>query len=237
MEPKKHKRKIKRYIIITSDATNHVDRQIRIYPVVGVIIGLLFCGLIAAGALYVAENDLFQSMMTRNQEQQAIAMQDLEEKNRALEDEVKNLSSNVTALSETLQQKIESETNLQAQLTEFSLPTDFPLNRAASISEAAEGDPMCLFAASEGSFVIASAMGTVTAVEDDAEYGHSITIDHGNGYVTIYKNKGDAQVKVGDEVMKGMTLYIVGEENTTLGYQMIFEGNYINPMEMLAISG
>lgn len=237
MEPKKHKRKIKRYIIFTSDATNHADRQIRIYPSVVVLLGIVLCMLVGAGVFYVAENDLFQNLAAKNQEEQAMALQDLEEKNKALEEEVKNLSSNVTALSETLQQKIDSETKLQAQLTEYSLPTDFPLNRAASITEVTEGNPMCIFSASEGSFVIAAAKGTVTAVEDDAEYGHSITIDHGNGYVTVYKNKGDAQVKVGDEVLKGMTLYIVGSENTSLGYQMILGGNYINPMEMLAISG
>lgn len=237
MEPKKHKRKIKRYIILTSDATNNVDRQIRLYPSAILILILLFCGVVAAGILYVAENDLFQSMAAQNQQRQTLMLQDLEEKNKALEEEVKNLSSNVIVLSETLQQKVDSETKLQAELTELSLPTDFPLNRAASITESTEGNPMCIFAASEGSFVIAAAKGTVIAVEDDAEYGHSITIDHGNGYVTVYKNKGDVQVKVGDEIMKGMTLYIVGEENTSLGYQMMLEETYINPMEMLAISG
>lgn len=237
MEPKKHKRKIKRYIILTSNAANRADRQIRIYPSVCLILALLLFGLFAAAGLYVAQNDLFQNIAARNQEQQALAMQDLEEKNKALEEEVKNLTSNVTVLSETLQQKIQAETQLQAQLNEFSLPTDFPLNRAASITEVTEGSPICIFSAAEGSFVIAAAMGTVTAVEEDAEYGHSITVDHGNGYITIYKNKGETQVKTGDQVLKGMTLYIVGSENTSLGYQMIFEGNYINPMEMLAISG
>ncbi len=237
MEPKKHKRKIKRYVILTSDATDNVDKQIRIYPAVCWALVLLFCGLVAAGGIFAAEYGSFLDGQAGSREQQAMVMQDLEEKNQALEEEVKNLSSNVDALSETLQQKIQSETQLQAQLTELSLPTDFPLNRAASITEVTEGNPMCIFTASEGSFVIVSAMGNVTAVEDDGEYGHSITIDHGNGYVTIYKNKGEVQVKVGDEVMKGMTLYIVGSENTTLGYQMIYQGNYINPMEMLAISG
>lgn len=237
MEPKKHKRKIKRYLILTSNATNSSGRQIRVYPSVCLFLLLLLCGLTAAGVLYAAKKDVFDSMFAGQKEKQAAQLKDLEEKNQALEEEVKNLSSNVSALSETLQQKMDSEAKLQAQITEISLPTDFPLNRAASITEVTEGNPMCIFSASQGSFVTAAAMGTVVSVEDDAEYGHSVVIDHGNGYVTIYKNKGDVQVKAGDEIMKGMTLYIVGEENTSLGYQMMLEGNYINPMEMLAISG
>lgn len=237
IEPKKHKRKIKRYLIYTSDATEHVDRQIRIYPSVCTGVGILFLCVIIIAFLAISQNGLFLNISLPNQKEQKIQIQDLEEKNKALEEEVKNLSSNVLALSETLQQKIDSETKLQAELTDLSLPTDFPLNRAASITESTEGDPMCIFAASEGSFVIAAATGTVIAVEDNEEYGHSISIDHGNGYVTIYKNKGEAQVKVGDEVLKGMTLYIVSEENTSLGYQMLFQGNYINPMEMLSIRG
>ena len=32
--------------------------------------------------------------------------------------------------------------------------------------------------------VVATAAGTVTAVNDDGDYGHNIWVDHGNGYVT-----------------------------------------------------
>ena len=117
------------------------------------------------------------------------------------------------------------------------LPTEFPLTGSASMQEAAEGDPMCVFTASSGTMVVATANGTVTAVNDDGEYGHNVWIDHGNGYVTIYRNKGDAIVKQGDGVVQGTTLFLIGEDNTTLGYQMMKDGAYINPMDMLAISG
>ena len=62
-------------------------------------------------------------------------------------------------------------------------------------------------------------------------------MDHGNGYVTIYRNQGDAMVKQGDSVVQGTTLFMIGEDNTKLGYQMLKDGTYINPMDMLAISG
>jgi len=88
-----------------------------------------------------------------------------------------------------------------------------------------------------GVTVVATASGTVSAVNDDGEYGHSVWVDHGNGYITIYRNQGEVIVKQGDTVAQGTTIYMIGEENTKLGYQMLKDGNYISPMDMLSISG
>ena len=85
--------------------------------------------------------------------------------------------------------------------------------------------------------VVATAGGTVTAVNDDSEYGHNIWVDHGNGYVTIYRNSGEVKVKQGEAVTQGTTLFLITGENSKLGYQMLKDGVYIDPMEMLNISG
>ena len=53
----------------------------------------------------------------------------------------------------------------------------------------------------------------------------------------IYRNKGDATVAAGDSVVQGTTLFVIGEDNADLGYQMQKDGSYINPIDMLAISG
>ena len=105
------------------------------------------------------------------------------------------------------------------------------------MEEASEGEPMCIFTAAGGAMVVATAAGTVTAVNDDSEYGHNIWVDHGNGYVTVYRNSGEIKVKQGETVTQGTTLFLVGEENNRLCYQMLKDGVYIDPMEMLAISG
>ena len=96
---------------------------------------------------------------------------------------------------------------------------------------------MCVFTAASGTMAVATANGTVIAVNDDAEYGHNIWVDHGNGYITIYRNQGDAMVKQGETVKQGATLFLIGEENNKLGYQMMRDNEYIDPMEMLTISG
>lgn len=72
-----------------------------------------------------------------------------------------------------------------------------------------------------------AASGTVIAINDDEIYGHSVWVDHGNGYVTIYRNKGDTTVNVEDSVVQGTTLFVIGEDNADLGYQMQKDGSYI----------
>lgn len=101
----------------------------------------------------------------------------------------------------------------------------------------AEDQPICIFTAAEGATAVAAGNGTVAEVLEDPEYGHRIVIDHGNGYQSIYLNQGDPKVKEGDSISRGVTLYVIGSENTTLGYQITKDGSYINPMEIIAISG
>ncbi len=89
----------------------------------------------------------------------------------------------------------------------------------------------------EGNSVIASADGTIISITTDASYLHSIKIDHGNGYVSIYRNDGEAMVKEGDEVVRGAILYVIGEDNTELGYQVTYDEKYMDPMELINIDG
>lgn len=97
--------------------------------------------------------------------------------------------------------------------------------------------PICLFTAQVGSMVVSAGSGVVISVKDDSNFGHSVAIDHGNGYITIYRNAGDVLVKEGDEISAGATIYYINPENIKLGYQMMLADEYINPMDMLAING
>ena len=67
-------------------------------------------------------------------------------------------------------------------------------------------DPILVFKAEEGSTIISAGSGTVASVTGDIKYGTCVTIDHGNGYISIYRNEGDSLVHEGDEVVRGATL-------------------------------
>lgn len=237
MHKKKHKRKVNRIVIITSDAVDAKERQFKVHPWTGNLLMLICCILAGAVIGYaVYEGDIWATVEdTIAQKEADLAM--LEEENSQLLLQIDTLTDKITVLSETVNQKAQDAQQFEAALAEQSMPTGFPLTGSASMEEVTEGEPICIFTAEKDITAVSAGNGTVTAVEDDEAYGHKITVDHGNGYVTIYRNKGDAKVKAGDSVVKGTTLYIIGEDNTQLGYQMMKDGAYINPMDMLSISG
>jgi len=244
MHCKKHKRKTNHVVIVTSDAVDGDIKQFKIKPWMRQVFISVLCIVVGALVGYgMFEAQLWDVAVQQNSELREV-MKGLEEDKKVLEDEKKELQSQIDGLneeililSETVNQKVQSENELTATLEAQKLPTVFPLNGSASMQELTEGNPMCVFTASPGIMVVATGSGTVMAVNDDSEYGHNVWIDHGNGYVTIYRNKGDVIVKQGDEVVQGTTLFIIGENNTALGYQMMKDNTYISPMEMLAISG
>ena len=164
-----------------------------------------------------------------------------------LETENKELTDKVDALSETLNQKLQEEAaEAEAYAQEF-LPKDFPLTGSATVEESSitvqvDGEntqqrPIAIFTGTEGTTVVASGSGTVITIADDAEYGHVLGVDHGNGYVSMYYNSGDAQVNVGDTVTIGTVLFAIGADNTRLGFQITQDGVYIDPMTMVEIYG
>ena len=96
---------------------------------------------------------------------------------------------------------------------------------------------MLIFTASNGTNVITTGTGTVVSVDVDVDYGCRIVIDHGNGYQSIYRNNGKALVKNGETLGKGYILFLVGEDNQELGYQIMQNDEYIDPMLLIDING
>lgn len=244
MQSKKHKRKENHVIIVTSDAVDANVKQIRIKPWMMKCIIVVLCLVIGGMLGYIyyeqkiwkavsAKYEVLQEELKDNESQ----MVDLQAQVEARNTKIDELNNTIAVLSETVNMKTEKENELQAAIEQQSSPTEFPLNSSATMEEQAGEHPSCLFTASEGSMVVATANGTVTAVNEEAEYGYNVWIDHGNGYITIYRNQGEPMVQQGAEVSRGTTLFLIGEENTKFCYQMMRDGAYINPVEMLTING
>lgn len=237
MRKRKHRRKVSRIVIFTTDAVDARTRQLRIHPLLTGLLTLMVCcffGVLIGYVMY--EGQIWEA----DREKDALRVKELEglqADKASLEAEIENLNAKIEVLSAAVNEQSQTAGELQAQLDEQSLPTDYPLTGSAGIEEISEGDPMVIFSAAEGSTVIASAKGTVASVEESESGEKCVIVDHGNGYQSLYRNSGEAQVKAGDEVAKGTTLFLIGEENKQLIYQIKKEENYINPMEMLSING
>ena len=237
MRRRRHKRKVSRILLVTSDAVDAKVRQIKIRPWLNGFLTLLICVMLGAIIGYAVYEEQIWAFDRQKDEERENAIQALEEEKTALEAEISTLQAQIILLSDTVTAQDQTTGELQEALAQQSMPTGYPLTGTAGLQEIAEGEAIAIFTASDDIMVIAAAKGTVMAIEEDETYGNKIIVDHGNGYFSIYRNAGDVQVKVGDEVAQGTTLFLIGENNRQLGYQIMFEGEYINPMDMISTQG
>ena len=85
--------------------------------------------------------------------------------------------------------------------------------------------------------VKASAGGTIKSIKNDPRYGITVTIEHDNGYQSVYANLLTAEfVKEGEKVEQGQTIGTVGNTATFeiaddphLHFEILKNGEYVDP--------
>lgn len=143
-------------------------------------------------------------------------------------------------LSDTINGKVQQEQEREAQIAQTYIPTGFPLRGSASYNgddTELDGNPAAVFHASQGTSVVATANGTVASIAGDAATGYIVMIDHGNGYVTVYRNGSHPRVEQGDAVMKTTVLFDIEAGKEELGYQIIENETYIDPLSLMETYG
>lgn len=81
--------------------------------------------------------------------------------------------------------------------------------------------------------------GVVEEIDADALYGITITVNHGNGYKSVYKNLStDKMVRKGEPVKKGQVISGVGEtaifeaaEDSHIHFELMYNSKQVNPEE------
>lgn len=248
MESKKHKRKTSHVVIVTSDAVDANVKQFRIRPWVLWTAIVILSVVMGAGLGYIIYEDQIWSVANQRIDEHVAKEKELqlqlnqqkqeaEETQKLLQAEIDQLEKEKEILSDTVNIKDDEVKTAVGELEKLYNPTKLPLTGGATIEEITEGEPMCVFQATEGALVVATASGTVTDIFEDAENGFKVTIDHENGYVTVYQNTEAPKVKLGENVMQGMTIFVVDKSSLKLKYQVIKDENYINPMEIMEIEG
>lgn len=171
--------------------------------------------------------------------EQMAMVNNLTDENETLSVENNTLTAKVSVLSDTVSKKTATEDALTQEETENAIPKGFPLSSGTTTIDYSEmnGHPIAKLTASSGVNIISTGTGTVLSVEEDAEYGNRIIIDHGNGYKSIYRNKGEVLVKTGETLGKGYILFSVSSKNTDIGYQIMLNDEYVNPKDVIQIDG
>ena len=97
--------------------------------------------------------------------------------------------------------------------------------------------------AEAGAPVVAAAAGTVSAAYEDMLMGYSIEIDHGDGYITVYRNLDETLpegIQVGASVRAGQLIAAVGDsalieqaERPHLHFELMKDKAPIDPLTYL----
>ncbi len=233
----KSKRRFNYTIMIFTDSKEGRIRQLRIDP--GVVESLFIILLTAVVILCVVNSRRGDTIaeLEKEKQKQMEQIETLTEEKQNLELLHDELSGKVTILSDTINQKVEQEEAKEAEEAQAHMPVGFPMSSSASMQEADTEEPMVKLNGSEGTSIVASGAGTVLSITTGSTYLHCVQIDHGNGYVSIYRNDGEVMVKEGDELVRGSIIFVIGEENTELGYQITYDEKYMDPMDLLNIDG
>lgn len=254
--PRKHRRtRHYTFMIISTDSDRTTHKYHLGYAATQILAFSIFAILVAiicAGTFITVR---YHHLKTENKSLQAdmstisAEMSSISSENASLSSQNEELQATVDQVSKALNIMVEDEEANTAAATEAALPKGFPLSSQASYDvryddpstdskdNAKSGNYILVFKASNGSSVVSAGDGTVLTVTSDAKYGKCVTIDHGNGYVSIYRYSGSSLVKEGDTVSRGDALFLVSDKDTVLGYQIQYNDAYINPEDMIEISG
>lgn len=208
-----------------------MDKQ-KLLMAVGIGIGLLFL----AAVIYCYYLTAHVLEASNKIETLSMELEEITEERDLLANENEELKEKVSILSDTVNSKVKQE----VERAKAYIPTGFPLQGTATYNEEdtmLDNQPIAKFEAPQGTSVIATAQGTVSSIAGDATSGYIIMIDHGNGYFSVYRNGSKPKVEVGREVTTATVLYKIESGRETLGYQVIQDNSYIDPLSLMEIYG
>lgn len=237
---KKKKKKVKYSILFVPDVATAEVKRCAISLNASKVICYIVAGVVACGFVYcfyltnhaVVANTSISSL----QHQVEVLMGE----KQTLSAQNEKLHEQIGILSDTVNEKVQLEEQKADELAKQYLPTGFPLKGTASYSneeQIVEDKPAAFFIANAGTDVIATAMGKVSSITGNEDDGYAVMIDHGNGYVSIYRNASAPKVEVGQEVTVDTTIYVIEAGREKLGYQIIDNNNYIDPLDLMEIYG
>lgn len=93
--------------------------------------------------------------------------------------------------------------------------------------------------ANAGTPIVASRGGTVTMATYGSSAGYYVTINHGDGYSSIYMHMTNYIVSAGQKVNQGQTIGYVGKTGVATGnhlhFGIAYNGSYVNPCNYVGL--
>ena len=247
MKQQKHKRKETYSLIFASNIGNDSRQFCLSVATLHLIIVLmaLICvtfvwTIFRSGTHYQSETELRKKLASSEQTVKLLEKDkaDLSAQYAALEEE-NELFRRAETLRAELVEEADSKSSEEAP-RDTSVPSQYPCTAGGIVKEQyTEEHPYISFSAQPEDCIIAAGDGTVASVGADDTYPVIIEVDHGNGYRSRYMCQQEAAVSVqaGQQVQVRDTLVTVNGGETQLDYQVIYEEQTIDPLQILEAKG
>ncbi len=241
-KPKKTIKKTSRYtVLLIPDSTDGsktfeltFDHILRLF----VGIAAIMIVLISLVLSFVVKN-----YRLKNDDSDKKEIAKLNEQIEKLESEKADMYEQIVSLTDVVARKQETEQSFRQEQTEAAIPTGYPIEGYALIVQ----DPTVqtgekvkgrvVFNTIIGTAIVASGDGTVVRKADDESFGTQLILDHGNGYQTVYRCAGSVKVHNGDHVKRREVLFVITEEDSLFAYEIIRNGEEIEPLDLMDVQG
>ena len=211
-----------------------------------IVLLVLICVAIG-GAVWIFCQNPFEGIVQNNNLQaqidsQAQTIQQLETEKEALAQELAALqqeNENILQTMDTPNEEVKVQPD-EPEDSDSGIPRRYPTSgtsgRLSSFS--AEEPYLAISTHTEGN-IIATGNGTVTVVSSDDTYPVIVEVEHDKGYRTRYmcRQEADVQATKGAQVEAGDTLFTITVDNSQLDYQILFEGEPIDPLTVIEAQG
>ena len=251
MKQQRHKREESFSILLISNVGQssrqfHVSRLL-VRVAVSMLL-VIVAALIWLACLAITAGQRTQELKEQLSEQEQTAGQ-LEEEIETLKSEKLSLASENEELNRQLAAKDSAEENETAETLETeetdreadpAFPSRYPCSGSGIMTATYSGEqPYISIQIRADGNIIAAGDGTVSEIGSDDTYPLIVEVDHGNGYKTRYMCRSEAEIKTGegDPVRIGEILLTTKSNDTQLDYQVICEGETIDPLTVIEAKG
>ncbi len=227
------------------DLAEKVNKRLVIFAISAGLILLVVLGWLNLSQK-ITDSEFETKMAQAETETMKTSLRASEENVRILEEKLKAEEKELEAVSSSLNSKTEELNEINEKKDNEALPKKYPMrgNGAIVLPEEDEEENVnplpetaVYFKMYEGSKAVATGDGNIDSVTEDEKYGTLIEIDHGNGYHSYYYGKGLLMVEQGQEIRGGDVLIYFNEDDQNYVYIIKNGSEYVDPMELMDISG
>ena len=242
MKYQRHKRKETFSILLISNTDRHSRQfQISLFFIRLVLFLLLFLCVAAGWLVYwVSTTYKEQSSLRTQLNSQKELTQQLQTENKTLRQTNEQLKTAQAQKETNTKENIAKEAPTAEPEKDNSFSSRYPTQGSSVLQSEYSAEHPCLTINTyTGCNIITAADGTVTAVSSDDTYKYIIEVQHADGYTTRYLCYQDAELKAaeGTQVRVGDILLSINNDNTQIDYQIIYNGDPIDPLTLIDAKG